>query len=230
MGGRPRWRSVASRVYPARSVRRDTSKARCRGRSALRGGTRCGIQNWSHVLSGAAARLKSAWEQWRALHGLAVAPGQPVVSYVGYSLKSRGVNPGWSSGSTLMRPNTSRSSSIVTSARSAGGPRFSSSSRFSSFRFHQVPHQLGPHPQVPRSEPPPESTGEYTSSALLGAPVNFGMGRPSPDHLRDIAAELAGWASGELPGQVTEQLTSWPPGAPMTSDQPPAGPVISSRP
>src|ERR1700686_1216096 len=35
----------------------------------------------------AAARLESAWEQWRALHGLAVAPGQPVVSYVGYSLK-----------------------------------------------------------------------------------------------------------------------------------------------
>ena len=26
-------------------------------------------------------------EQWRALHGLADAPGQPVVSYVGYSLK-----------------------------------------------------------------------------------------------------------------------------------------------
>ena len=36
---------------------------------------------------GAATRLESAWEQWRALHGLAVAPGQPVVSYVGYSLK-----------------------------------------------------------------------------------------------------------------------------------------------
>ena len=36
----------------------------------------------------AATRLESAWEQWRALHGLAVAPGQPVViSYVGYSLK-----------------------------------------------------------------------------------------------------------------------------------------------
>ena len=35
----------------------------------------------------AAMRLESAWEQWRALHGLAVAPGQPVVSYVGYSLK-----------------------------------------------------------------------------------------------------------------------------------------------
>jgi hypothetical protein len=35
----------------------------------------------------AAARLESAWEQWRALHGLAAAPSQPVVSYVGYSLK-----------------------------------------------------------------------------------------------------------------------------------------------
>src|SRR5579871_1091981 len=35
----------------------------------------------------AATRLESTWEQWRALHGLAVAPGQPVVSYVGYSLK-----------------------------------------------------------------------------------------------------------------------------------------------
>ena len=40
----------------------------------------------------AATRLESAWEQWRALHGLAVAPGQPVVSYVGYSSAS------WSSG------------------------------------------------------------------------------------------------------------------------------------
>jgi hypothetical protein len=34
----------------------------------------------------AAARLESAWEQWRALHGLAAAPSQPIVSYVGYSL------------------------------------------------------------------------------------------------------------------------------------------------
>ena len=35
----------------------------------------------------AAKRLETAWEQWRALHGLAAAPGQPVISYVGYSLK-----------------------------------------------------------------------------------------------------------------------------------------------
>ena len=32
----------------------------------------------------AATRLESAWEQWRVQHGL--APGQPVVGHVGYSL------------------------------------------------------------------------------------------------------------------------------------------------
>ncbi|HWM99901.1 MAG TPA: hypothetical protein VNO54_22890, partial [Streptosporangiaceae bacterium] len=51
-----------------------------------------------------------------------------------------------------------------------------------------------------------------------GPPVVHGRGRQSPDQARDMAAELAGWTSGELPGQVNEQLASWPPGA----DQPPA--------
>jgi len=37
-----------------------------------------------------------------------------------------------------------------------------------------------------------------------------------------MAAELVGWTSGELPGQVTEQLASWPPGMPSAADQPPA--------
>jgi hypothetical protein len=41
----------------------------------------------------AAARLESAWEQSRAPHGLAVAPGQPVVSYAGYSLKEPSGEP-----------------------------------------------------------------------------------------------------------------------------------------
>src|SRR6202012_3127405 len=35
----------------------------------------------------AAARLESAWERWRALQGLGETPAQPVVGYVGYSLK-----------------------------------------------------------------------------------------------------------------------------------------------
>ena len=36
---------------------------------------------------GAAARLESAWERWRALQGMGETPAQPVVGYVGYALK-----------------------------------------------------------------------------------------------------------------------------------------------
>ena len=68
--------------------------------------------------------------------------------------------------------------------------------------------------QVKLTESAPEGTDEYPSSALLGAPVPFGRGRQSADQARD----LANWTSGELRGQVNEQLTSWPPSA----DQPPA--------
>jgi len=68
--------------------------------------------------------------------------------------------------------------------------------------------------QVKLTESAPEGTGEYPSSALLGAPVSLGHSRQSADQARD----LAGWTSGELPGQVNEQLASWPPSA----DQPPA--------
>ena len=58
---------------------------------------------------------------------------------------------------------------------------------------------------------------------MLSAPVGYGRGRQSPDQARDMAAELAGWTSGELPGQVTEQqLASWPPSMTSAADQPPA--------
>ena len=36
----------------------------------------------------AATRLESAWEQWRALHGLAVAPGQARFSQARFSTSS----------------------------------------------------------------------------------------------------------------------------------------------
>ena len=146
----------------------------------------------------AATRLESAWEQWRALHGLAVAPGQPVVSYVGYSLKEPWGNPGSSSESTLTRLNTSRSSSIAMNASS--GCRFPSS-------------------RERRAELPPEGSGEHARSALLGTPVSYG--RHLPDQVRDMATELSGWNPGELPGQVTDQLAAWPPGPQTGADQPP---------
>jgi len=66
---------------------------------------------------------------------------------------------------------------------------------------------------------PPEGTSEYPSAALLGAPLVHGRGRQSPDQAQDMAAELASWTSGELPGQVTEQLAPWPVGMPSAPDQ-----------
>jgi hypothetical protein len=42
----------------------------------------------------AATRLESVWEQWRARHRRAVAPGPPVVSRAGYSLKEPWGSPG----------------------------------------------------------------------------------------------------------------------------------------
>ena len=171
----------------------------------------------------AAPRLESAWEQWRAPHGLAVAPGQPVVSYVGYSLKEP-----WGEPRVVIGIDADEAEYLAEfldrdECAQRGRVPLQQQVSFQQVPLQQVPRQPGPVPQVSRSEPPPESTGEYTSSALLGAPVSFGLGRPSPDHVRDIAAELAGWTSGELPGQVTDQLTAWPPGAPTTSDRPPAG-------
>jgi hypothetical protein len=181
----------------------------------------------------AATRLESAWEQWRALHGLAVAPGQPVVSYVGYSLKEPWGEPRVVIG--IDADEAEYLADFLDRDECAQGPLQQVPNQQvpnQQVPQQQVPHQQVPHQPGPRqsgplqqvklAEPPPESKGEYPSSALLGASVALGRGRPSPDQARDIAAELAGWTSGELPGQVTEQLASWPPRPPSAADQPPA--------
>jgi hypothetical protein len=193
----------------------------------------------------AATRLETAWEQWRALHGLAVAPGQPVVSYVGYSLKEPWGEPRVvigidadeaeylaefldrdecaQRGQVSLQQVPRQTGPLQTGPLQTGplqtGPLQTGPLQQGS--FPPGPAQSGSHQQVTRAELPPESTGDYTSSALFGAPVTFGIGRQSTDPARDIAAEMAGWTSGELPGQVTEQLAAWPPSAPMASDQPP---------
>jgi hypothetical protein len=177
----------------------------------------------------AATRLESAWEQWRALHGLAVAPAQPVVSYVGYSLKEP-----WGEPRVVIGIDADEAEYLAEfldhdeCAQRAQAPRQQASLQQASLQQAQLqqvplqpgPRQSGPFRQVTSAEPS-ESTAEYSSSALLGAPVT-GIGRQSPDQARNIATELAGWTSGELPGQVTEHLASWPPGIPAAADQPPA--------
>jgi hypothetical protein len=155
----------------------------------------------------AATRLESAWEQWRALHGLAVAPAQPVVSYVGYSLKEPWGEP------------------RVVIGIDADEAEFLADFLDRDECAHTA-QQANPHLGTLLVEPSQPPDGEYTSTstALLGAPISHGgqlphgvpvqlSGGPHPLGLRraavagaDMAAELAGWQSGELPGQASEQL------------------------
>ena len=146
----------------------------------------------------AATRLESAWEQWRALHGLAVAPGQPVVSYVGYSLKEP-----WGEPRVVIGIDADEAEYLAEFL-----------DRDECVQRVQIPQQ-----QARRAEPPSEGTGEHARPALLGAPVGYGVGRHAPDQVRDMASELAGWTPGELPGQVTDQLAAWPPSTQTAPDQ-----------
>src|SRR5438105_5174314 len=91
MGGRPRWREPSATSTGAIRqgyVRRAHPGRRAAGAGPLSGEGRT-MRDPELVARAqrAATRLESAWEQWRALHGLAAAPSQPIVSYVGYSLK-----------------------------------------------------------------------------------------------------------------------------------------------
>ena len=150
----------------------------------------------------AATRLESAWEQWRALHGLAVAPGQPVVSYVGYSLKEP-----WGEPRVVIGIDADEAEYLAEFL-----------DRDECVQRAQIPQQHGR-----RAEPLPEGTGEHARSSLLSTPVSYG--RHSPDQVRDMATELVGWNPGERPAPQTDadQLAAWPPAPQTGADQPPGG-------
>jgi hypothetical protein len=192
----------------------------------------------------AATRLESAWEQWRALHGLADAPGQPVVSYVGYSLKEpwgeprvvigidadeaeylaefldrdecapRGQVPG------QQASHQQASLQKVSLQQAAAPPVPLQPGQLQQVPLQAGPLQSGPLQQVSSAGPVSEGAGEYP--ALFSPPPASGRGRQAPDQGRDIAAELVGWNPGERPGQLPEQFASWPPSLPPAADQPPA--------
>jgi hypothetical protein len=135
----------------------------------------------------AAARLESAWEQWRGLHGLAATPSQPIVSYVGYSLKEP-----WGEPRVVIGLDADEAEFLADFLdRDECGQRGQAT-----LSQQALPQQALPQQGLPQQG--------------LSAQV------------KDIAAELAGWTSGELPGQATEQLNGWPPTAPAATDQPPA--------
>jgi hypothetical protein len=149
----------------------------------------------------AATRLESAWEQWRALHGLADAPGQPVVSYVGYSLKEP-----WGEPRVVIGIDADEAEYLAEFL-----------DRDECVQRGQVPGQQG-QLQQGQLQPPALSPGQLQPVPLQAGPLQSGPLQQA----RDIAAELVGWNPGELPGQLPEQFASWPPGGPLAADQPPA--------
>jgi hypothetical protein len=168
----------------------------------------------------AAARLESAWEQWRALHGLAAAPSQPVVSYVGYSLKEP-----WGEPRVVIGIDADEAEFL---AEFLDRDECASTVQMSTVQMPAqpaIPHQGH---QGHQGMPPQPPEAEYSSPALLGAPVQLGVARQAAEPGRDIAAELAGWNAGELPGQASEQLVGWP--SPITQIAPPGLTAAAEQP
>jgi len=131
----------------------------------------------------AATRLESAWEQWRALHGLADAPGQPVVSYVGYSLKEPWGEPRVVIGidadeAEYLAEFLDRDECVQRGQIPVQQPQVQP------VPLQAGPLQSGPLQQVTLTERVPEGAGEYPSPALLNAPSAVGRGRPSSGQVR----------------------------------------------
>jgi hypothetical protein len=183
----------------------------------------------------AAERLESAWDRWRALHGLAEEPLQPLASYVGYSLKEP-----WGQPRVVIGVDAYEAEYLAAFLEShqcgqpgqatyplgqpavAGEAEAGEGHDQSSYPPEQI-HLAG--------QPDVSDPAGYMGSASYGDPPDYGdpAGYPGPEiHAAPlppiavegspppgenspeaISAELAGWGSGELPGQASEQLAAW---------------------
>jgi hypothetical protein len=160
-----------------------------------------------------ARRLESAWENWRAQHGLANAPGQPIVSYVGYSLTEP-----WGEPRVVIGIDADEAEYLadflerddgahVQLPRQQAGPASSSSSpAFSSLPASPVlPVSPGMHGSPAGSSSPgvpgslAEGSGEYQATALVGTSVPVGIGHQAQS--QDMGTELPGWSPGERTDQ-----------------------------
>ena len=197
MGGRPRWQSVTSRVLSGRAAAEHIREGTLPGAGPLQGEGRT-IQNWSHVLS-APRRTWNRHGNNGATAMNALSAGRPRASKHSCS-RSASVRPPSVRPPSVRPPSVRPPSVRPPSVRPLqSGPL--QSGPLQSGPLQSGPLQLGPPQQVNLAELPPEGTREYPSSALLGALPVRGRGRQSPDQARDMAAELVGWTSGELPGQ-----------------------------
>jgi hypothetical protein len=171
-----------------------------------------------------ARRLESAWEKWRAQHGLAVAPGQPIVSYVGYSLTEP-----WGEPRVVIGIDADEAEYLADFLDREDGAQV------------QLPRQQAASaaPPVSPSAAPPvspaEGSAEYPAAPLVGtsapvgqpapvsmpvpvgqpapvsmpvpvgqpAPVGIGRQLQSLDQGQEMATEPPAWSPGELASQTT---------------------------
>jgi hypothetical protein len=180
----------------------------------------------------AAARLEQAWERWRALHGLG-GPSDPLASYVGYSHKEPMGQPrvviGVDAAEAEYFADFLESHDCVGVAQTEPRPVNGVA--------HRLVNAPAPAPRDVPSEPmvrmadttdPAALTGAFSAAraaqakgAVMTSPGSspgpvtrvFHQAPAAPGHPHDahdpLAAELAGWVSGELPGQASEQLAAW---------------------
>jgi hypothetical protein len=194
----------------------------------------------------AAVRLESAWDRWRTLHGLAEVPVQPVASYVGYSLKEP-----WGQPRVVIGVDAYEAEYLAAFLEShqcgqpgqvtypLGQPAVASGAKPGEGpdQGQFPPEQIHLAGQAGVSDP-----GGYSDPVGYGDPAGYpgpeihaapvpplavagSPPTPGPDSADAIAAELAGWGSGELPGQASEQLASWTSG--LTAAASPHGPTTT---
>jgi len=160
----------------------------------------------------AAACLEAAWEQWRALHGLAVAPAQPVVSYVGYSL-----NEPWGEPRVVIGIDADEAEFLAEFLdRDECAP---------------AAQQASPHQGMLLAEPAPLADSEYTSSALLGAPVSHSGPVPLGGGQIPLGASQIPLGASQVPlggGQLPLPGGQYPPAGqgPLPGSQFPLGAQI----
>jgi len=144
----------------------------------------------------AAARLETAWERWRTLHGLAETPAQPVVSYVGHALREP-----WGQPRVVIGISAEEADSLAEYL--AAGVR--------DVQPRPEPEPAGGDPAAGHAGPGPGATAQQAAPVAADAP----QGEQATTG--DMTAELAGWGSGELPGQAAERLASLAAGAPAVA-------------
>ena len=185
----------------------------------------------------AAARLEQAWERWRALHGLG-GPSDPLASYVGYSHKEPMGQPrvviGVDAAEAEYFADFLESHECASVAQTEPRPVNGVAHRPVDAPALGAPRRAvrangpdgGHHGSgcADRGVPPdPSSAAQaaHAEGAVLTGPgpspgpatrvfhqAPAAQGHPHDAH-DPLAAELAGWASGELPGQASEQLATW---------------------